>query len=310
MYEHSTETIGNTLIRSRLISRYPQGAPVAIGSLLVTVIAALDWFTGPTVSVSLLYAVAVITVTWLGGKRHGTLVTALAGAESLLAHVLSDGALAAAAVWNAATRLGVLLVVVSLVSALRDSLVEQRKRAMIDPLTGALNRRSFNMIADRERLRAGRNGTALTIAYFDLDDFKTVNDRLGHEVGDRLLRVFAASVRAGVRGTDALCRIGGDEFVLMLPDTDARQAVVVVDRVRRILAECCESEEVPVTTSIGISTYRFPPATVDAMVAGADQLMYRAKDRGGDSVVGTVIVGPWNRWADHLAETEEYLQWA
>jgi diguanylate cyclase (GGDEF)-like protein len=96
----------------------------------------------------------------------------------------------------------------------------------------------------------------------------------------------------------------------MLPDTDARQAVVVVDRVRRILAECCESEEVPVTTSIGISTYRFPPATVDAMVAGADQLMYRAKDRGGDSVVGTVIVGPWNRWADHLAETEESLQWA
>jgi hypothetical protein len=187
MHEHSTETIGNTLIRSRLISRYPQGAPVAIGSLLVTVIAALDWFTGPTVSVSLLYAVAVITVTWLGGKRHGTLVTALAGAESLLAHVLSDGALAAAAVWNAATRLGVLLVVVSLVSALRDSLVEQRKRAMIDPLTGALNRRSFHMIADRERLRAGRNGTALTIA----SDTKSGIDCCGSSL-PRSEQVFAA----------------------------------------------------------------------------------------------------------------------
>jgi len=309
MHEHSTETIGRTLVRSRLIRRYPQGAPVVIGTILVSAIAALDWTTGPSISVALLYAVAVIAVTWVGTRRHGMLVAALAGAESLWAHVLADGGLAATALWNAFTRLGVLVVLVSLVAALRVSLIEQRHRAMTDGLTGALNRRSFGLIAERERLRAGRTGTALSLAYFDLDEFKSVNDRLGHDVGDRLLRVFAASVRAGVRGTDALCRIGGDEFVLMLPDTDAREAVIVVDRVRRILAQCCSREAVDVTTSVGITTYRFPPSTVDAMIAGADKLMYQAKDRGGDTVVGTVVVGPWSRWSDHLDETARELEW-
>ena len=84
---------------------------------------------------------------------------------------------------------------------------------------------------------------------------------------------------------------------------------MVVDRVRRILHECCRSEQVPVTVSVGIATYRFPPATVEAMVAGADELMYRAKSQGGNTVIGTVIVGLWNRWSDHVAQTEDALEW-
>jgi diguanylate cyclase (GGDEF)-like protein len=307
MYQHSSEMIGRTLIRIRLIRRFPEGAPIAIGSILVSAIATLDWVTGTVVSLSLLYGLAVVAVTWLGSRRHGLLVAGLAASEGLLADVLGGNGLGAATAWNAVARLGVLVVMAWLVSALKDSLIEQRRRAMIDPLTGALNRRSFDLVADRERIRAGRNGSAVTLAYFDLDDFKDVNDRLGHTAGDRLLRVFAASVRAAVRGTDTLCRIGGDEFILMLPDTDAREAVIVVDRVRRILAECCRTEEVPVTVSVGVTTYRFPPATVEAMIGGADQLMYRAKSRGGDTVVGTVIVGQWNRWADHVADTEQAL---
>jgi len=309
MQENSTRTVEGTLVRFRLIRRFPQGAQIAIGTFLVSAIAALDWVTGPEVSVSLLYAVAVIGVTWLGTRRHGFLVSGLAAAESLGAHALADGGLAVNAVWNTATRLGVLLVIAALVSALASSLVEQRNRAMVDPLTGAMNRRSFQLIAERERLRAGRTASPLSLAYFDLDDFKNVNDRLGHPVGDRLLRVFAAAMRAGIRGSDVLCRMGGDEFVLLLPDTDARQAVVVVDRVRGVLTECCRSEETRVTASVGIATYRFPPATVDAMITGADELMYRAKARGGDTVVGNVVVGAWTRWSDQVADTEHALEW-
>ncbi len=309
MQTRNTRTVEGTLVRFRLIRRFPQSAPIVIGTLLVSTIAALDWLTGPAVSVSLLYAIAIGAVTWLGTRRHGFLVSGLAAAQSLGAHVLAGGGLAVTAVWNAAARLGVLFVIATLVSALASSLIEQRSRAMVDPLTGAMNRRSFHLVAERERLRAGRTGTALTIAYFDLDDFKDVNDRLGHVAGDRLLRVFAASVRAGIRGSDVLCRIGGDEFVLMLPDTDARQAVVVVDRVRKLLAECCRSEEAQVTATTGIATYRFPPESVDAMIAGADELMYKAKARGGDSVAGTVIVGPWDRWSDHVADTEHAMEW-
>jgi len=309
MQEQSTQTIEASLVRFRLIRHHPQGAPIVIGALLVSLIAALDRLTGPEISVSLLYAIAVIGVTWLGGRRHGMLVSGLAAVQSAGAHLLADGDLAFGALLNAATRLGVLFVIASLVAALRASLIEQRRRATIDPLTGAMNRRSFHLVAERERSRAGRIGSAVTIAYFDLDDFKNVNDRFGHEAGDRLLQVFAASVRVGIRGSDILCRMGGDEFVLMLPDTDAREAVVVVGRVREVLAECCQSEAVPVTASVGVATYRFPPSTVDAMIAGADELMYRAKARGGDTVVGTVIIGPWTRWSEHVADTEQALEW-
>jgi len=307
--QSNIRTIEGTLVRFRLVRRFPRGAPIVIGTFLVSAVAALDWLTGPEVSVSLLYAIAVGIVAWLGARRQGLLVSGLAAVQGLGADVLAGGGFAVTAVWNAAARLGVLFAIAALVSALASSLIEQRSRAMIDPLTGAMNRRSFHMVAERERLRAGRTGTPLTVAYFDLDDFKDVNDRLGHEAGDRLLRIFAASVRAGVRGSDVLCRIGGDEFVLMLPDTDARQAVIVVDRVRKLLAECCRSEEVRVTTATGIATFRFPPATVDAMIARADELMYQAKSRGGDSVVGTVIVGPWDRWSDHVADTEHAMEW-
>lgn len=298
-----------TLVRSHLVRRHPTGAPLLIGTALVTTISCVDWATGSDVSVGLLHTLAIITVTWLGSRRNGLLVSGLAAVESLAAAVWSIGGLTIPSVWNATTRLGVLALITILVATLRDSLVEQRNLATVDPLTGSLNRRAFSLVAERERLRAGRSGTAITVAYFDLDHFKTVNDRLGHATGDRLLRVFAASVRAGIRSTDILCRMGGDEFALMLPDTDARDAVVVVDRVRHMLAELCDAEEATITTSVGIATYRFPPSSVDTMIAGADELMYQAKGRGGDSVVGSVVVGPWARWSDHVAEMDRQLEW-
>jgi diguanylate cyclase (GGDEF)-like protein len=308
MYGDHTPRRDTTLVRSPIVRRFPTGAPLAIGTVLVTGIAILDWATGTTISVGLLHALAITTVTWFGSRRNGLLVSGLAGAETLAAAVWAGGALTVPVLLNAATRLGVLVVVTVLVASLRDSLVEQRRLATVDPLTGSLNRRAFGLVAERERLRAGRNGGAITVAYFDLDEFKTINDEHGHATGDRLLRVFAASVRAGIRSTDIFSRMGGDEFVLLLPDTDARDSVVIVDRVRRILADLCETEGTAMTTSIGIATYRFPPSSIDVMVAGADELMYRAKARGGDSVVGSVIVGPWTRWSDHVAEVDRQLE--
>jgi diguanylate cyclase (GGDEF)-like protein len=307
MLGHDSPRRDATLVRSHVVRRYPNGAPLVVGVLLVTAIAGLEWATGTVVSVGLLHTLAIIAVTWLGSRRHGLLASGLAAVESLAAAVWSGAGLSLPALLNAGTRLGVLVVVAVLVAGLRDALVEQRRLATVDPLTGSLNRRAFGLVAERERMRAGRTGSAITVAYFDLDEFKTINDEHGHATGDRLLRVFAASVRAGIRSTDVFSRMGGDEFVLLLPDTDAREAVTVVDRVRRILADLCAAEGTTITTSTGIATYRFPPSTIDAMVAGADELMYRAKTRGGDSVVGSVIVGPWTHWSDHVAEVDRRL---
>jgi diguanylate cyclase (GGDEF)-like protein len=283
-----------SLVRFAVVRRFPNAAPLMLGIVLVAVIAVGDWVTGPDLSFSVLYVGTVVAVTWLGSRRHGMLVAGLAAAESLLAVAVTRGTPTPADVWNASTQLIVLVLTAALIGSLRRALCEQRRMAMVDTLTGAMNRRAFQLVAERERIRAGREGTPLSLAYLDLDGFKEINDRLGHAAGDELLSGFAERVASEIRGTDLFARIGGDEFVLALPDTDAREAVLVVDRVRNLLTDT--RPDLAVTASAGIATYRFPPNTVDAMLAGADDLLYEAKERGGDSVVGMVIVGPWTRW--------------
>ena len=307
---NSTDVIPSAvLVRIPLIRRFPQSSPFAVGVLLVSAIAVLDSVTGSEVSVALLYAIAISTVTWLGSRRDGVLVSGFTAAQGFVTDAVAGGGFGTMMAWDAATRLAVLSLIALLIGVVRDSLMEQRNRAMIDTLTGAMNRGPFFVVAEGERLRAGRTGSPITAVYFDLDLFKAVNDNLGHETGDRVLQIFADSVRAGVRGSDILCRMGGDEFALILPDTDAREAVIVVDRVRQILANCSRSEMVPITASVGIATYRFPPATVDAMISGADELMYRAKDRGGNTVVGNVFGGSVTHWSDQVAKTEQAMEW-
>ena len=91
--------------------------------------------------------------------------------------------------------------------------------------------------------------------------------------------------------------MGGDEFVLLLPETDAREAMTVVQRVRAAAAAAARAAGYPAALSAGIATFRFPPESVDAMLAAADDLLYKAKAAGRDRVVGAVMPGPWPRWA-------------
>ena len=295
-----------TLVRIDLFRRSRHVAPIALGVLLVSAIAALDWTTGPEVSTSLLYAVAVMAVTWVGSRRHGVLVAVLSAVQGLAAHAADPESVAitATAVWNAATRLAVLILMASLLGSLRRALIEQRHLAAVDPMTGSLNRRAFQIAAERERLRAARTGAPLSLAYLDIDRFKEFNDRHGHRTGDRILAALARAVTDSVRGTDLFARIGGDEFAVFLPDTDARDAVKVIHRIRDAVRTACCGESAPITISAGIATFRYPPASVDTIVESADQLMYRAKRAGGDRVVGAVLAGPWLRWADDSLKSD------
>jgi len=267
--------------------------------MLVSAVAGLDYLTGTTVSVGLLYVLAVMAVTWIGCRRHAVLVAVLAAAEGLLAQITAgvDMTLTLPAVWNALTQLVVLTLVAVLLDSLHRAVEHQRHLAAVDSLTGALNRRAFEIAAERERLRAARHGTALSLAYLDVDHFKAANDRLGYHAGDRVLAEVARAITATMRGTDLFARMGGDEFVVLLPETDAREAMAVVQRVRAAAASAARAAGYPVALSAGITTFRFPPESVDAMLAAADDLLYKAKAAGRDRVVGSVATGPWPRWA-------------
>ncbi len=297
-----------TLVRIRLFRRSPHLAPTVLAAGLFLAIAYIEcWVMGPEVSASLLFVLAVLAVTWVGSWYHGALLALLAALESLFGQLLLHPHTAVATlpnVWNSLTRLLVLTMVALLLGSLRQSLHQQRRLAATDPLTRALNRRAFQIAADRERLRAARSGCPLSIAYLDLDDFKGFNDRHGHKTGDRILQSFAQAVRASIRATDLFCRIGGDEFVVFFPDTEATAAAGVVNRIRQAIVNgCCEIDD-RVTLSAGIATYHYPPTTVDVMVETADQLMYRAKNSGRDRVAGAVVAGPWVRWASDSAKPD------
>jgi diguanylate cyclase (GGDEF)-like protein len=288
------------LVRLHRFERFPKGGPVALGVSLVAAISAIDWITGPQLNLSPLYVLAVMAVVATGTRRDGLLIAVLGAVSGMAADFvgLGLGAIHWVPMWNGLARLIVLAVVATLIGSLRESLADQRRQALVDPLTGAYNRRAFQIVAERERLRSGRDGTPLSLAYFDIDGFKQFNDSLGHAAGDDMLQTFAGALASGIRGTDLLARLGGDEFVLLLPDTDAKEAVGVINRLRAAIAEV--SANAPITASVGIATHRFPPPTVDALISSADELMYKAKEKGGDQVVGSIVSGPWTRWSDHV----------
>ena len=157
-----------------------------------------------------------------------------------------------------------------------------------DPLTGALNRRGLDESLHREDSKVRRAGTALSVAMLDIDDFKQLNDALGHAAGDAALRHLAVVAREVLRPQDTVARYGGEEFVLLLPDTPLERGQDALNRLRGELAArpfFNAGTPVPVTFSAGVAQLAADETGVEA-VARADAAMYSAKKLGKNRVVG------------------------
>lgn len=162
-----------------------------------------------------------------------------------------------------------------------------RQLASTDELTQLANRRQFDEALGSEVLRAERFRDHVAIVVADLDNFKTVNDRFGHDVGDLVLRAFAASIRANVRDIDLPARYGGEEFTVLLPSTDAEGGRQLAERLRvaaeAMVVDAGEAGEVRVTSSFGVASYPEEP-TAAALLRAADRALYRAKTAGKNTV--------------------------
>ncbi len=170
--------------------------------------------------------------------------------------------------------------------ALKTELEQLRGLVHADPLTGALNRSGLDEAYAREAARADRHGSPLCVAMLDLDDFKQVNDIHGHQTGDNVLLYLVTRARETLRPSDIIARFGGEEFVVLLPDTGIEAGVAIISRLQHNLAThpCLHANQsLPITFSAGIAA-RARHEQQNAVISRADEAMYRAKQAGKNRV--------------------------
>ena len=277
----------------RRVMTSPAGRMLAAVGMILSVGVA-DHLTGTDISLILFYLAPIAFGTWHVHVRGGLLLTAAAAGVSFAADGLyrlgvgeGDVSLVVLA-WNGLVQVGTSVALVLMLAALRARLEGEELLARTDALTQIANRRAFFEAASLELERTRRHGRPMTLAYVDVDDFKEINDRLGHAEGDALLVSVARTLRATTRAVDAVARLGGDEFGLLLPETDAAEAEALLQRLRAEILAGMAARGWAVGVSIGAAVFLSPPLSIDEMMARADELMYAAKrEEKGSIRLGT-----------------------
>jgi diguanylate cyclase (GGDEF)-like protein len=165
---------------------------------------------------------------------------------------------------------------------------ELNSQARTDQLTGVLNRLAMEEILQHELAAACRNSRAFSIAVFDLDNFKTVNDGYGHPVGDKVLRAVIEIVLTTIRRCDYCFRYGGEEFLLLLPNTDATTTVQVLERCRQAIKKNplhVDGNNIPITASFGLAGYPHDGCDIATLITNADEALYTAKNSGKNKII-------------------------
>ncbi len=284
---------------NRFLDRLPRGSVIAIAFIVLFAVGSIDYITGAEISLSIFYAMPVMIIAWYYGQTAGLIMSLVAagawyGADLAVGHVYSNAAIP---VWNAFVRLGFFVLLGVFTATLKRVLEHQEDLAATDSLTGVVNLRYFNNLAARELARSKRYGHPFSIAYMDLDNFKEVNDVYGHAAGDELLRFIAGTIRDNIRNSDIIARVGGDEFILMLPETRDGDAVYVMEKLRSLIIEGMPDYRFPVTLSVGVITYVSQPDSVEDMIREADNLMYSVKNSTKNAIKHVVIEDELDRWA-------------
>ena len=263
----------------------------ALGFCIIALVGILDHLTGPELFVSIFYFIPIFLVTWFTERWVGIMISIASALTWLLADFTSGHTYSHPAIpyWNMSVRLGTFLVITFLLSTLKHALEHEEELARTDSLTGVANRRYLIELASAEINRAGRYKHPFTVVHIDLDNFKTVNDRFGHNVGDALLRSVVSTIRNNIRATDIVARFGGDEFIILLPETGPESAGVITDKIQKISLDLMQKNQWPVTLSLGVATFILPPSTVDEMLKISDGLMYAAKNNGKNKIKYEVL---------------------
>jgi diguanylate cyclase (GGDEF)-like protein len=267
-----------------------QSAPT-VGGLafaLMLFLAGMDHLTGEELSFSVFYLMPISIAAWYGNRRMGYIVSGLSAATWLLLEQTGGRPYSHDWIlfWNTAVRLGFFFIVAYLLAELGAQLQRQQQLARTDSLTGVLNRAGFFEHATAAAKAASRYGYSIAVAYIDLDGFKNVNDTLGHLQGDAALKLVGNLLGASSRESDVVARIGGDEFVVLLPNTTLPGARAYFDKLQVELQQELQRQGwAGLGLSIGAVLFEQAPEDVHEALRLADIVMYRAKRSGKSAVI-------------------------
>jgi len=266
---------------------------VATSALVLTLILGLiDYLSGPDVAFSVFYLVPLAVVAWKVGTRRAIALGVVASALWLGADLAAGAEYSHWVVptWNTLARFAVFALVIGLLAMLRQSLDAQSHLARVDPLTEVRNARAFLEEATEVVAECHRADRPVTLVYLDLDNFKNINDALGHSGGDDVLQAVAAALTQSTRSNDLVGRLGGDEFGVVLNGTGTSAAVTVMDDMLERVKANLSSVPLPVTFSAGAVTLLVAPERLDDAIGAADALMYEVK-RSGKATYRHVTLG-------------------
>jgi diguanylate cyclase (GGDEF)-like protein len=266
---------------------------VSVGIAFIIILGIIDYFSGYEISFSLFYLIPILLVVWYIDGRMGLILSFTSAVTWFLADFSAGLTYSNPSiyVWNTLLRMGFYCVVTWLVTTLKRAYKTNQELVRTDYVTGAVSIRYFYELAQIEISRSERYGLPFTIAYIDLDNFKAVNDRLGHSTGDRVLRAVTDAIRRQIRPMDTLARLGGDEFALLLPETGRDQIEMVINRLHSCLVDEMLRNGWMVTFSMGVVTYKEVPNTVDDILKIADRAMYTVKTAGKNGVNYCIYAG-------------------
>lgn len=282
-----------------MLSAWPRWLVIGGAIAMIVTLGFLDYATGTELNIAVLFIVPIVAVTWTAGARWTAPLALLSGMTMFAANHAAGIQYTSPLIplWNFGSRFVVFMIVARVVVQLRRAATIAETLARTDALTGVGNVRSFRESAENEIARAERYHHPFTVVFLDIDDFKRVNDSLGHEAGDRTLRAIGQALVRHVRKTDVVARIGGDEFVVLLPMMPARDAERFLSAFRNRLRRELEGSLGQLTCSMGAVTFETPPGSVDEILKLADERRYDAKQSGKDTIRHRVIrreldVGP------------------
>jgi diguanylate cyclase (GGDEF)-like protein len=247
----------------------------------------IDLQMGTDVALSVFYLIPIVLCAWFVHESAGVAVSLLSGSLAAYDAEVVSGLIQRnvwVGVWASVSRLIFFLVTVWLVGRLRRSMESIRQMAMTDSLTGVYNARAFFDFLQKELERSRRYKRPISLIYLDLDNFKTINDTLGHQAGNSALEAVAGALKASVRMTDIVARLGGDEFAVLLPETADADARAITIRAEENMVREMKANHWPLTYSAGVSTCSQEFCTAEELIRVADDLMYQVKRSGKNGI--------------------------